>query len=96
MSEAEFVKRAWPKLIEATDHPLAPIILQDAHNSVSRLGPLMASQTDFETVQKLIESLLAHFTEADLEEVCHTPAFVMALSGMLQSAIEAYVSNVAK
>lgn len=90
MHGSEF-KRKFCKMIEATEHPLAPIILQYAYSNIGHLATLLAApgSTKVETEQ-LTERFLRDFSDDQLEALSARPAFIIALCSLLAASIESY------
>ena len=93
MAVAEFIKRAWPKLIEETGNPMAPIILQEAYNANKRLGQMLASTANKQLVTDYSNLFLQWMQDAESEEQAARPEFVIALAGMLVESIVAYTTK---
>lgn len=84
-------------LMEATEHPLAPQVFQDAYAAVQRLGPIMVGVGDLAQGQiktnQYMTTMLGAWTEEELNRVSATPEFIVALSGMLCASLEAYAKG---
>lgn len=87
--EMDNIKRQFITLIDRTGDPFAPITLQNAHGAVEKLSKLMARQAKPETVAAYNEQMLAQMP-MDMDHIARDPSFIMALAGMLTSAIETY------
>jgi hypothetical protein len=88
-SEFDF-KRAFVKLIERTEDPMAPIKLQEAHKYVDLAAKMLVNTVDKDEVRTYKDALLSFWPdEGELEAICGKPAFIIAVSAILvQSLIE--------
>lgn len=86
-------KRKFAAAIEATNHPLAPIILQDAHSAISHLATMLAVEPLKEETDSIINSLLSSWPDEQLDILASQPQFIIALSTLLVGAIESYRDN---
>jgi hypothetical protein len=86
------IKKAWAALIERTEHPLAPIIVQEAYTNTDRLGRMLGSSpnTDKNKARAYMEKLLSNWTDEELNRICSEPEFVAALASMLCDSIKSY------
>ena len=89
-SGVEFLKEAFPKLIEATGDPTAPIKLQEAHKWATAVGKMLGNVASQEEVGEIINKLEENVQEAD------TPEFLMVVASMFCTALEAYTIRVTK
>jgi len=94
MSVSSFIKRAWPKLIVATEDPLAPIRLNDTYTQVNRLGKMLSNQTTAIDSEKIAEKFLSSWSYAELEQLSNEPEFIVALCSLLCESIRGYVIKV--
>lgn len=77
-------------VIEATENPMAPIILQEAYSGVSKTGKLFASISNKEMVATITERLLKDFPDKEIDKLCSTPEFIMSLCGLLSQSLLSY------
>lgn len=87
------IKKAWAKLIEQSENPLMPLILQEAYGKVDKLGQAMAAKASRAKVSEYWEKLTSAWPEEDdeLEEISGDPEFIIALAGMLCESLREYV-----
>lgn len=90
------IKRAFVRLIETTGDPTAPIKLQEAAARVESVGRMMVSLTTKEQLAAIQLRLMSDFEDAELDELCKTPAFVMALCSMLNEALISFTIAVSE
>lgn len=83
------IKKATIKLMEATENPLAAIIVQDAHSRATALARILVPLAKKEDVDSFCEELLTMFPKDDA--YASDPAFIIALCSLLASAITEYV-----
>ena len=88
------VKTAIVRLIERTNNPFAPVILQETHNNANRLADMLRPEADQAKAEAYLERLLAHFE--DDEEFSSDPAFILCVCGMLMEAIVTYTVETEK
>jgi hypothetical protein len=84
------INQQWAKLIEATQDPTAPLKLQAAHTAVNALGQLMASVADEHVTTAVRDCLISQWPNDEIEMVCNSPEFVMALCGLLLTSMKGW------
>lgn len=94
MSEQFDIKKAFARLIETTEDPLAPIRMQKAYGAIADLGQMMAGQCDAVKVSKYVDYMTQEWSN-EINKVCHEPEFIMALCGMLSESLVTYARKVA-
>lgn len=85
-------KQRFIALIERTDNPLAPLIIQAAHNANERLGPLLAPLADREATKALTSKMMSSWSDEEMNALSTKPELVIALASMLNTAIAGWVS----
>lgn len=89
------IRKAWLKLIEATNNPMASFNIEGAYKFTQAVGEMLASKADIHKVQVYTEALMSFWPDEDeLDRVCYEPEFVMALCGMLCESLVSYVRKV--
>lgn len=77
-------------LVETTGDPLAPVKIQEAHKYAAAVGKMLVPVSNKEQVAAIQQRLLSDFEDAELNDLCKTPAFIMALCSMLTNALVSY------
>lgn len=78
--------------IEKTGDPMAPIKMQEAYQSASELGRMMASFGDQQATQDYSNQLLQDFPDS-MDHIASDPNFICALCNLLANAVVAYGSK---
>jgi len=86
------MRRKFAAAIEATQDPLAPIVLNQLYSSTERVGRMFASNdgVNKEEVLQYTARLLKNFPDRKIDKISATPEFIIALCGMLSSALIGY------
>ncbi len=88
MHHGDMMKR----VIAKTNDPFMAMRVQDAYTKNEALGKAMADHVvNKASVQAITDRLLKDFPDAELDKLCEQPEFVVALCGMLNQSILAYV-----
>jgi len=95
MTTAEFLKLAFPALIERTGDPLAPILLQEAHKHVSLVAKMLVATCDSGVTRTYKEMLLQAWPDDSIDDICGSPEFIVALSAMISTSYEQYAVDTA-
>lgn len=86
---AQGIKENFIKAIEATGHPLAPIILQELYAACNKLGPVLVSSAKCEETQAHAERLLKNYPMTN-DDYARDPNFILALSSLLANSLVEY------
>jgi hypothetical protein len=91
MTEGFDFKRAFATLVQRTEDPLGPIKLQEAYRWADRVGKMLAHTTKLSEVITYRDALLSFWPDNDeLNKICGSPAFVMAVAGIFSQALVNY------
>lgn len=75
-------------LIERTQNPIAPIIVDKAYAAVNALGELCASiEPDKAKHEEMLDKLTSAWPEAELDHILNSPQAVCALCAMLAESL---------
>lgn len=84
------INHKFTKAIEATNNPLAPIILQEAYGRANQVGAMLSCVASKAEVQSIADRLLKDYSDVEIDKLCATPEFIIALCGLLTNALLAY------
>jgi FMN-dependent NADH-azoreductase len=79
-------------LIERTNYPLAPIVMQQVADATESYAKMLAGISNKEKVHELTDKLLQAFSD-DHDPVFYSPEFNMALSAMLKRSSIGFVQR---
>jgi hypothetical protein len=87
-------KTAFSRLIERTHDPMAPIKLQEAHKYVDIVAKMLVHNTNRNEVRTYQDALLSYWTDdAELERICGSPAFLIAISSLYVQCLVEYAKE---
>lgn len=81
-------------LIEKTNDPTAPVIINKVFENCERLAKMLVPFGNNAEVQKMTDKLLQAFSKTD-DSFAHDPNFIIALCALLVQSIIEYARSVA-
>lgn len=86
------IGRLFTRTIERTINPLAPLILQEASTSCSKIGRLMAPLGTKAATDAHADKLLSAYPK-EMDAVAGSPDFIIALTALLDAALVQFVKE---